>query len=62
MNNDRMEWNLQQARLAIPDEGMAEERSAWVDVMTLMRQFRQHLREAGLEPDDTEDTDSTEPR
>jgi hypothetical protein len=54
-HNDRLEWNLLQARLAMPEEGMEEERSMWVDIMTLARQLRQHLREAGLEPDDTAD-------
>ena len=54
-HNDRLEWNLLQARLALPEEGMEEERSMWVDIMTLARQLRQHLREAGLEPDDTAD-------
>lgn len=54
-HNDRLEWNLLQARLALPEEGMEEERSMWVDIMTLARQLRQHLREAGLEPDDAAD-------
>ena len=59
-HNDRMEWNLQQARMALPDEGTGEERGAWVDVMGKVRQLRQHLREAGLEPDDAENADGTE--
>ena len=58
-HNDRMEMALHQARWAMPDEGTAEERGMLADILVSARRLRQHLREAGLEPDDAE-TDTEE--
>jgi hypothetical protein len=53
-HNDRMEWALQQARAAMP-EGVSEaEEGNLIDAIQLARKLRRGLREAGLEPPESE--------
>jgi hypothetical protein len=53
-HNDRMEWALQQARAAMPEDiGEAEEGNL-IDAIQLARKLRRDLREAGLEPPEDE--------
>lgn len=58
-HNDRMEWALQQARAALPDDASEADEGNLIDVIMLARQLRRDLREAGLEP--PEDEWSTRP-
>jgi len=51
-HNDRMEEALRQARATMPDEMDEQEEGQLIEIMALAEQLRQHLREAGLEPDD----------
>lgn len=53
-HNDRMEEALRQARATMPDEVDEQEEGQLIEIMALAEQLRQHLREAGLEPDDPE--------
>ncbi|MBI1880860.1 MAG: hypothetical protein HYR94_22000 [Chloroflexi bacterium] len=54
-HNDRMEAALQQARAVMPDDVSEEEEGQLIDIMAQAQEFRRHLREAGLEPDDPDD-------
>jgi hypothetical protein len=54
-HNDRMEWALQQARATMPDDVDEHEEGQLIEIMALAEELRQHLREAGLEPPDTEE-------
>jgi hypothetical protein len=49
-HNDRMEWALQQARAAMPEDATEAEEGNLIDAMHLARKLRRDLREAGLEP------------
>lgn len=51
-HNDRMEGALRHARAAMPDNVDEQEESQLIEIIALAEQLRQHLREAGLEPDD----------
>jgi hypothetical protein len=58
-HNDRMEWALQQARAAMPEDATEAEEGNLIDAIQLARQLRRDLRAAGLEP--PEDTWSSRP-
>jgi hypothetical protein len=58
-HNDRMEWALQQARAALPDDASESDEGKLIDVTMRARQLRRGLRAAGLEP--PEDEWSTRP-
>jgi hypothetical protein len=45
-----MEMALRQARQVIPDDLSEEEEGQLIEIMARVEEFRQHLREAGLEP------------
>ena len=49
-HNDRMEWALQQARAAMPEDATEAEEGNLIDAIQLARKLRRDLREAGLEP------------
>jgi hypothetical protein len=49
-HNDLMEMALRQARQVIPDDLSEEEEGQLIEIMARVEEFRQHLREAGLEP------------
>jgi hypothetical protein len=51
-HNDRMEAALRQAREAMPHDINEQEESQLIEIMARVEEFRQHLREIGLEPDD----------
>ncbi len=53
-HNDRMEWALQQARAAMPEDASEAEEGTLIDVIQRARQLRRDLREAGLEPPEDE--------
>ena len=53
-HNDHMEEALRQARATMPEEVDEQEEGQLIEIMALAEQLRQHLREAGLEPDDPE--------
>jgi hypothetical protein len=55
LHNDRMEAALQQARAAMPDDISEAEEGQLIDIMALAKELRQHLREAGLEPEDRDE-------
>jgi hypothetical protein len=57
-HNDRMENALRQAREAMPEDVSEEEEGALIHIMELAKRFREHLREAGLEPDDDKPSDA----
>jgi hypothetical protein len=58
-HNDRMEWALQQARAAMPEDFSEAEEGNLIDAILRARQLRRELRDAGLEP--PEDDWSTRP-
>jgi len=58
-HNDRMEWALQQARAALPDDASETDEGNLIDVILRARKLRRNLRAAGLEP--PEDESSTRP-
>lgn len=58
-HNDRMEWALQQAREAMPEDAGEAEEGNLIDAIHLARKLRRNLRAAGLEP--PEDDRSTRP-
>jgi hypothetical protein len=58
-HNDRMEWALQQARAALPEDASEAEEGTLIDVIQRARQLRRDLQAAGLEP--PEDEYSTRP-
>ncbi len=49
-HNDRMEWALRQAREVMPDDLSEAEEGQLIEIMARVEEFRQHLREVGLEP------------
>ena len=49
-HNDRMEWALQQARAAMPEDASEAEEGNLIDAVLLARKLRRDLRAAGLEP------------
>ena len=51
-HNDRMEWALQRARESLPKDAGEQEEGALIEIQVRVRQLRQQLREAGLEPDE----------
>ena len=53
-HNDRMEWALQQARAALPEDASEAEEGNLIDAILLARKLRRDLREAGLEPPEDE--------
>ena len=53
-HNDRMEWALQQARAAMPEDTTEAEEGNLIDAIQLARKLRRDLREAGLEPPEDE--------
>ncbi len=53
-HNDRMEWALQQARAAMPEDASEADEGNLIDVIQRARQLRRDLREAGLEPPEDE--------
>ncbi len=53
-HNDRMEWALQQARAAMPEDASEAEEGTLIDVIQRARQFRRDLRASGLEPPEDE--------
>jgi hypothetical protein len=53
-HNDRMEWALQQARAAMPEDAGEAEEGNLIDAIQLARKLRRDLREAGLEPPEGE--------
>jgi len=58
-HNDRMEWALQQARAAMPEDASEADEGKLIDATLLARKLRRDLRAAGLEP--PEDESSTRP-
>jgi hypothetical protein len=58
-HNDRMEWALQQARAAMPEDISEADEGSLIDAIVRARQLRRDLRAAGLEP--PEDEWSTRP-
>jgi len=53
-HNDRMEWALQQARAAMPEEASEAEEGKLIDVIMRARKLRRDLRATGLEPPEDE--------
>jgi len=53
-HNDRMEWALQQARAALPDDASETDEGNLIDVILRARKLRRNLRAAGLEPPEDE--------
>ena len=53
-HNDRMEWALQQARAAMPENASEAQEGNLIDAIQLARKLRRDLREAGLEPPEDE--------
>jgi hypothetical protein len=53
-HNDRMEWALQQARAAMPEDVSEADEGTLIDVIERARKLRRHLRKAGLEPPEDE--------
>lgn len=49
-HNDRMEEALRQAREAMPEDMSEQEEGQLIDIIEKTKEFRQKLREAGLEP------------
>ncbi len=49
-HNDRMEAALRQAREAMPDDVNEQEEGQLIEIMARVEEFRQHLRDIGLEP------------
>lgn len=49
-HNDRIEMALRQAREVMPDDLNEAEEGQLIEIMAKVEEFRQHLREAGLEP------------
>jgi hypothetical protein len=58
-HNDRMEWALQEARAAMPEDASEADEGKLIDATLRARQLRRDLRAAGLEP--PEDEWSTRP-
>jgi len=58
-HNDRMEWALQQARAAMPEDASEAEEGTLIDAIHRARQLCRDLRATGLEP--PEDEWSTRP-
>jgi hypothetical protein len=48
-HNDRMEAALNQAREMLPEHMDEQEEGMLIEVLQMVRQFRDHLRQAGLE-------------
>lgn len=53
-HNDRLETALCHAREAMPDDVNEQEEGQLIEIMVRVEEFRQHLRDIGLEFDDTE--------
>ncbi len=53
-HNDRMEWALQQARAAMPEDASEADEGKLIDVIMRARKLRHDLRAAGLEPPEDE--------
>ncbi len=53
-HNDRVEWGLQQARAAMPEDASEAEEGNLIDVTMRAWQLRRDLRAAGLEPPEDE--------
>ena len=49
-HNDRMEWALQQARAAMPEDFPEADEGTLIDAIALAQKLRRDLRAAGLEP------------
>jgi hypothetical protein len=54
-HNDRMEGALRAAHATMPDDIDEHEEGMLLDTLGKVETLRQHLRELGLEPDDTEE-------
>lgn len=48
-HNDRMEWALQQARRAMPENTEEQQEGLLIDAIEKAKEFRRHLRELGLD-------------
>jgi hypothetical protein len=53
-HTDRLEWALQQARAAMPEDTSEAEEGNLIDAIMLTRKLRRDLRAAGLEPPEGE--------
>ncbi len=55
-HNDRLEWALREAHKAMPEDASEEEEIQLLDIIGQVEQWRQQLREAGLEADEASET------
>jgi hypothetical protein len=60
-HNDRMEAALRQAREVMPEDLDEKEEGMLIEVLQMVKQFREHLREAGLELEEGDDPEKKEP-
>jgi hypothetical protein len=58
-HNDRLEWALQQAREALPEDATEQEEGALIDIQVAVEKLRQELRASSLEsPDEDEEEEA----